>query len=107
MSRIAPEHSRCGHYLETDKETGRTTTADVLCCVHCGYMWNYQPGSMKRRGFCMACNGFVCGHRACREKGCVHRHRLQEYLDKGIPWECIHEGMKPIAVAVPAGVPGR
>jgi hypothetical protein len=53
----------------------------------------------------MHCNGFLCGHRACREKGCIHRQQLQDFLDQGVPWEVIGEGMRPIMVAVPAGVP--
>jgi len=36
-------------------------------CVHCGKHWVYQPGSGRKRGFCLACHGITCGSRVCDE----------------------------------------
>lgn len=34
-------------------------------CVHCQFMWTYKPGSGTRRGYCLKCDGFVCGRPEC------------------------------------------
>lgn len=50
--------------------------AKTLQCCHCGGHWVSQPGSGKVRGFCMNCNGPVCGPK-CAE--CVP---LEKWLDE-------------------------
>lgn len=68
--------------------------AGTLQCVHCGGHWFPQPGSGKVRGFCMNCNGPVCGP-ACQV--CVHAEQLLENIEKGRPLD-----FKPTVSAVPA-----
>lgn len=51
-------------------------------CVHCGGHWIPQPGSGKIRGFCMRCNGPICGP-VCQE--CVPTDLLLENMEKGRP----------------------
>lgn len=51
-------------------------------CVHCGGHWIPQPGSGKIRGFCMRCNGPICGP-GCQE--CVPTDLLLENMEKGRP----------------------
>lgn len=41
--------------------------ASTIQCVHCGKHWIPVRGSGRRRGFCMMCNGPVCGSRECIE----------------------------------------
>ncbi|MEM3169996.1 MAG: hypothetical protein QW838_04410 [Candidatus Nitrosotenuis sp.] len=38
---------------------------DTLRCVHCSAHWVVQPGSGKRRGFCIKCKGPLCGSPLC------------------------------------------
>lgn len=51
-------------------------------CAHCGGVWHAEPGSGKTRGFCMRCNGFICGP-GCAE--CVPQELLVENIEKGRP----------------------
>jgi len=81
------------------KEAGHVTIIDpgadkpiathkTLQCVHCGGHWEVKPGSGRVRGFCMNCNGHVCGPR-CSE--CVPFEKRLE----------IEEGTRnPTAVSV-------
>ncbi len=59
-------------------------------CVHCGGAFPIQPGSGKIRGFCMNCNGPVCG------PGCAACVPVEQYLQN---LECGRpESFKPIHV---------
>lgn len=71
--------------------------AKTLCCCHCGGHWFPQPGSGRVRGWCMNCNGPVCGP-GCAE--CVPVEQLLENYEKGRP-----ENFRPIVVSVPWAVP--
>ncbi len=100
-SPVAPEHSRIGILTSTPYAGGPAIVQDLVCCVHCGYTWIFQPGSGRRRGFCMRCCGLVCGHKACEEVGCVHRHQQFDNLEQGRP-----DNYNPIIVLV-QGTPPR
>lgn len=41
--------------------------AATIQCVHCGCHWIPVQGSGRRRGFCMICNGPLCGAQRCIE----------------------------------------
>lgn len=59
---------------------------ETLRCVHCGLHWVRVPGSGRKRGFCMRCNGVTCGAEACDP--CVPyeaRIELMEGAKKGQP----------------------
>lgn len=66
----------------------------TLQCVHCGCHWQASPGSGRIRGFCMNCNGPVCGPR-CAE--CVPIDLQLENMEQGRDplW-------KPTKIYVPA-----
>lgn len=66
----------------------------TLQCVHCGGHFPCQPGSGKIRGFCMNCNGPVCGP-GCAE--CVPVEQLLENYEQNRP-----ENFRPTMGAVPA-----
>jgi hypothetical protein len=38
---------------------------DTLQCCHCGGHWIVEPGSGRRRGFCLKCNAVHCGGPNC------------------------------------------
>jgi hypothetical protein len=78
-----------------DVLTGNVSDGETVQCVHCGGHFFIGPGYTKGRGFCMNCNGFICGER-CQE--CV-------------PWEKaleIAEGTRnptAVSIAVPTSAP--
>lgn len=81
----APEHSRVGQFTEAPLDGGPVLTRDVVCCCHCGFMWQYQPGSGRIRGFCTRCNGLCCGRPSCNVTGCVSRWQQLDNMEAGRP----------------------
>lgn len=79
------KRSRCGTYTVTPWDGGPAVQRDLLCCVHCGYVWCPSPGSGKRRGWCGQCCGFTCGHVACEAKGCVPLEQWLLNVEGGKP----------------------
>lgn len=79
-----------GHTQYFDPDADRPVDEfKTLQCVHCGGHWECRPGSGKTRGFCMNCNGPICGPK-CRE--CIPHEK----------WLEIQEGAaSPTAVSVP------
>jgi len=49
-------------------------------CVHCQFLWNYKPGSGIRRGYCMKCDGWLCGRSECEE---MQRAMLSQFNHLG------------------------
>ena len=78
----APPGWAKGVLISTPVEGGPTEERDLVQCVHCQYSWVWEPGSGKLRGYCTRCNGPVCGHRACRERGCVHHEQLLHAIEE-------------------------
>lgn len=64
-------------------------------CAHCGCHWIVRPGSKTIRGFCMCCNGFVCGP-LCAGK-CIPTEQLLENIEQRRPLD-----YRPIRVNVPS-----
>ena len=52
-------------FFQTVSPTGQRLEGETRMCVHCQYTWIYQPGSGHRRGWCLKCNGLLCGRPAC------------------------------------------
>ncbi len=50
----------------------------TLQCVHCQKHWVPRPGSGNVRGFCMRCNGPVCGLK-CAE--CIPAEKQLEIME--------------------------
>lgn len=96
---MAKLKSPAGYVSITDPEGG-LIEADTLQCCHCGRHWRVQPGSGKQRGWCMRCNGPVCGP-GCAE--CVPQEQRLENLEQGRP-----AGHRRIAAPVSGlWLPGR
>lgn len=87
------------------REAGLLTIYDPDCdaplqeqatvqCVHCGGHWVPHPRSGTTRGFCMRCNGFICGP-GCADK-CVPVEQYLENLEKNRP-----DDFYPTQIAVP------
>ena len=55
-----------GHIIITP-EFGPQIEFDTLQCVHCGRHWEVVPGSGRKRGWCLKCNGPTCGAQKCDE----------------------------------------
>jgi hypothetical protein len=79
-TRLAPN----GYMVLSDPDKG-LVEADTLQCVHCGAHFRLAPGSGNVRGFCgfcMRCNGPICGPR-CRR--CVPMEQQLENMEAGRP----------------------
>lgn len=83
----APDHLRIGVLTTTPHDSDKATTQDLVCCIHCGYVWTWQPGSGRQRGWCMKCNGLLCGRRVCRARPCQHWLHGIDNLEAGQPEE--------------------
>jgi hypothetical protein len=69
-----------GEVILTDIETGKETHFATAQCVHCQVHWVVQPGSGKRRGYCLYCKGMLCGADECI-KSCVPFEAQLEYTE--------------------------
>jgi len=54
----------------TPLDGGPSRVADTLQCQHCMKHWVVVPGSGRRRGWCLRCNGPLCGKPECMQN-CV------------------------------------
>lgn len=71
---------------------GPVLEAGTVQCVHCGRHWIRRPGSGIIRGWCMRCNGPICGPQ-CEE--CVPQEQQIENIEQGRPLK-----FRPVRVAV-------
>jgi hypothetical protein len=55
-------------YFETATKDGQKIQGETRQCCHCQATWEYRPGSGTRRGWCLKCNGFLCGQPACEAR---------------------------------------
>lgn len=81
-----------GYFQTWDPVSGRKIEGETRQCVHCGFMWIYNPGeSFKRqltgeaepvmRGKCFKCFGLVCARPECLKNGCVPLIKQIEELE--------------------------
>ena len=49
---------------------------ELRMCAHCGYQWVHKPGSGKKRGVCLQCNGLTCGKPECMKECMVLEKRM-------------------------------
>ena len=80
-----------GTILADNKEIGNT-----IQCVHCGNHFLMVRGSGVTRGWCMRCNGIVCGPQ-CSE--CVPFDRQLEIMEGKLRRNAL-----PVSVSVPATI---
>ena len=81
----APDRLRVGTVTTTPLDGGPPVVQDLVCCVHCGYMWAWAPGSGRRRGYCLKCHGLLCGRDGCVGRPCQHWMHGIENLEAGRP----------------------
>lgn len=62
---ILPQYKGTGGYIRVDNPEGPPLERDTMQCVHCEKHWIVEPGSGKHRGWCLKCNGPVCGAHFC------------------------------------------
>lgn len=69
-----------GYFQTWDPVSGRKLEGETRACVHCRFMWIYNPkesfdrklaGNPIIRGKCLQCHGQVCAQPDCLAKGCV------------------------------------
>lgn len=54
-----------GYFVKGTSADGHTVSGESRQCVHCTYVWEYQPGSGHKRGFCLNCHGLLCLRPEC------------------------------------------
>jgi hypothetical protein len=72
-----------GHKPAAYFETGdgeHTWSGEQRQCVHCQFTWEYRPGSGITRGYCLRCNGFVCGRPECEA---MQKRMLADFAHRG------------------------
>lgn len=52
-------------YFVTGDGSGVKIEGEQRQCVHCQFLWTYQPGSGTRRGYCLRCDGWLCARPEC------------------------------------------
>jgi hypothetical protein len=57
-------HKPNGYYVTATGE-GHKIEGESHQCVHCQFVWEYHPGSGIKRGYCLNCDGFLCGRDEC------------------------------------------
>jgi hypothetical protein len=72
-----------GILISTPLDGGRVITCDTVMCVHCNRHWVWQPGSGRKRGRCLRCNGWTCGRPACDP--CVPHEQRLDNAEQGQP----------------------
>lgn len=65
-------------YIRAEGPHGRQEV-DTVQCVHCGFVWEFMPGSGRQRGFCMKCKGMTCGAKECME--CIPLEARIEHIE--------------------------
>ena len=81
----APDHLRVGVTTFTPLDGGLPVTRDLVCCVHCGFTFEFGPGMTKGRGWCMRHGGYLCGRPYCRARPCMHWMDGIDNLEAGLP----------------------
>lgn len=71
-------------YFTTGSDWGRQIQGETRQCVHCQFVWRYNPGSGDVRGYCTRHDGFVCNREQCYR---TQRERIASLGDW--PFGCI------------------
>ena len=86
-----------GELIIINPEIDKTTSLPTYQCVHCGDHWIGRPGSGKTRGFCMNCDGPVCGKKC---EVCIPFEKQLEAREAGQNWgENLPKN--PVSVSIP------
>ena len=75
---------------------GPEQTFDTVQCCHCGRHWVFEPGSGRKRGYCLKCNAITCGNERCDL--CVPIEAQIDNMEHGRP--VLTE--RPLIVSVPS-----
>lgn len=95
MSHAAPSHVRMrGTLISTPIDSDKVVQRDCVQCVHCSRVWLWEPGSGRRRGYCLRCNGITCGRPLC-DNACMPILQMIENMEAGRPWD-----WRPVTVYV-------
>lgn len=79
-----------GYFQTWDPSSGRKIEGETRQCVHCAYMWIYNPmesfsrklaGKSITRGKCLKCFGLVCARPECMKQGCKPQAKQIEELE--------------------------
>lgn len=54
-------------WTSTLNDSGQHVEGEQRQCVHCQVCWTPSAGSGTRRGYCLHCDGWLCGRDACAQ----------------------------------------
>lgn len=116
-------HKPNGYYVTATGE-GHKIEGESRQCVHCQFIWEYHPGSGDRRGYCLKCDGFLCGRQQCfveqrrmidlfqQETGKVRtcipfeewNSRVRERVEHYLGGDCTKVALDPALTITPSGL---
>ena len=79
---LLPKWKGSGGVIEIVQPDGPTITRDTMQCRHCMRHWQVVPGSGRQRGWCLKCNGPLCGAEKCMHE-CVP---FEKKVEGEAPW---------------------
>lgn len=91
-----------GYIITTPHDGSRETVVGTFQCCHCQRHWTPQPGSGKKRGFCLKCMKVTCGREKC--DACVPAEQWLENAEKGRPADHRNVVVPSGWVASPGGI---
>jgi len=68
-------------YAVWSKPDGKVEEKDTTQCVHCGGHWMVDPGSGIQRGYCIKCDGLLCGAKNCVEH-CIPLEKMLDVIER-------------------------
>ena len=74
-----------GYFSTFNVESGKKIEGETRQCIHCQYTWIYQPGSGRKRGWCIRCQGLLCGQYNCM-KYCINVEQRLKGQEKLQNW---------------------
>lgn len=111
-------------YLVTADAVGRRIERETRMCVHCQFIWEYDPfaeaSARTIRGFCLRCFGFTCERPECHreqqqvlaaypDRPCIsfeeHYRRRLDAIAKHPLWEVTPAGIL-VAKSEVSEIPG-
>ena len=98
MFHSAPDFRKEASVIQLTEDGSTILEVGMVMCCHCGGHFERESGSGIVRGFCMNCNGHVCGP-GCAE--CVNYEKQLDMLDGGLDPTAVKVGRNPAAETSP------
>ncbi len=78
--RASPRRAAAFVFLSDPDAAQAVQEWETQMCIHCQYHWRVVPGSGRERGWCVSCNGALCGKTQCFQE-CRHWEKKLEDIE--------------------------